>query len=651
MLSVARGCAARVLLILLRLSVLLPLLPLLVALQGCALARLQEDSDAFYRSTVLVGRVTAPAGWQGPVRVAAVRDDGDSEGRGGHELAHHVWLHEPGGFELIVPDGRYTLLAFADANGNGHPDTTEPAARLAQPLDVNGQGIVMQMDMVLQPGAAETVRRIWPGLAAGAAPRHSTQAGAPLEFDAPAFSAAQGAEGYWAPLQAFRNTGGNVYFVEPYDARRTPVLLLHGAAGSAQDWRPLVAGLDRSRYQAWIFQYPSGAPLDSMAHLLYWKLLNLQVRHRFQRLHIVAHSAGGLVARRLLLDHGAEFRPQLGSFVTLSTPWGGERFAAVGVKHSPAVVPSWRDMQPEGLFLKTLFERPLAAGLRHVLLFGHRGGYSLLRPTSDGTITLASQLQPQAQAGAALVMGFDEDHVSILAAPQVIHHVQRQLAAADEPAAAGGQIDVQVDGAAVPAGQLPFLVLMPLDANGRAAGSPLQFPAVAPGGTVTLGAVPPGRYEAALSLAGFRAQPGRQPVQVAAGGQLALRFELQASGQIGSYVAAEADVLSRPAGSLRLPHADVVIRRIALQGPGGLQRTLQPRSDGPPDLLQAYLDGRDDAVGAMFLFSGLAAGDYVLRIEADGHLPHVSHYHVVPGQATPVSPVLLRRVGTGAAMR
>jgi hypothetical protein len=77
--------------------------------------------------------------------------------------------------------------------------------------------------------------------------------------------------------------------------------------------------------------------------------------------------------------------------------------------------------------MSELFERPLPARIKHSLLLGHRGGRSLMRHTSDGTVTLASQLRPEAQQRAHLVMGFDEDHPSILSSPRVLRTVSQLL--------------------------------------------------------------------------------------------------------------------------------------------------------------------------------------------------------------------------------
>jgi pimeloyl-ACP methyl ester carboxylesterase len=329
----------------------------------------REESRAFYEATVLVGRISVPVGWTGPVIVAAVRIEQDRR-----LVEHQVRLHEPGGYELIVGDGDYTVIAYADADGNGRPDSRDLAGRYKDVVQVEDARLVSLLDFDLTTSGASALRDDLP-LALPDVSRHSTQVGALADLDAPEFSAASGREGYWTPMEAFRRIGGNVYFIEPFDPSRIPVLFVHGAAGSAQDWRYFIEHLDRSRYQAWVFQYPSGGALDSMSHLLYWKLLNLKMRYGFTRLHVVAHSMGGLVARRFLLDHGDQF-PEIGHFVSVSMPWGGEPSAALGVKHSPGVVPSWRDMQPAGAFLGELFARDLPAHVSHTLLFGHRGGYN-----------------------------------------------------------------------------------------------------------------------------------------------------------------------------------------------------------------------------------------------------------------------------------
>lgn len=595
---------------------------------GCTLVNLREETREFYSATVLVGQVMPPEGWRGPVVVAALTPE--------HRIAHRVWLHEPGGYELIVPAGRYTILAFGDSDSNGERDPGDPAAMHAAPVEAQGNGMVTGLDLrlAMDTPIAELPR------AARAFVAHSTQAGAIADLDTAAFSAESGKRGYWSPLESFREAGGNIYFIEPYDPRRIPVLFVHGAAGSASDFRDLIAKLDR-RYQAWVFQYPSGAPLDSMSHLLFWKLLNLQMRYGFERVDLVAHSMGGLLTRRFLLTHGAQF-PQLGQFVTLSTPWGGEHAATTGVEHSPAVVPSWRDMQPEGEFLAALFQQPLPANVRHTLLFGHRGGYNLLRPTTDGTVTLASQLRLEAQAEAKLVMGFDEDHVSILSADAVIRQVARALDGGAAATDAGGRLLVELaysnPALTLSASAPPILVLR----STQTPASPLMLPLPHRSGAAGIGPVPPGEYEAQLLAQGFTTAPARQRIQVSAAGATNLRLELAPQGVLANYIGVDGDSLAYPAGSFRPPHRSVKVEKVTLRG-ASITRTITPGSGEENTVWEAYLNGQDAAAGAMYSFVNLAAGEYEVEIRARGYRPHVARYTVIPGVASPASPIVLRK--------
>lgn len=610
---------------------------LLLTLPSCTLVQLRQEVGAFESSTVLVGRIDCPAHPAQPVVVAAVSVDTQPPA-----VVHHTRLHECGGYELMVPAGRYGIVAFADGNGNGRHDPGEALVTHPGPTHATGTGVVMGLDLELQPAGVQPMGGFGgppaPGLDRLPASNHSTQAGALAELASPLFSAEQASQGYWAPVSFFQRHGGNVYFLEPYDPQRTPVLFVHGAVGSPQDFRSLIERLDRRRYQAWVFHYPSGAALDSMSHLLYWKLLNLQLRYRYNQLAVVAHSMGGLVVRDLLAKMGPEL-PAPRIFVSISTPWAGEPGAEIGVRHAPAVVPSWHDMRPEGSFVARLFRQPLPSTVEHVLLFGHKGGYSLIRPNTDGTVTLASQLRPEAQAQARRVLGFDEDHMSILASPQVSQVLGAALDQALQfDAAGGGQVQVSLQQASDSARGLPMLRLKPLDG----AGAPLAL-VLAPGDDERpLGPVPPGRYEASLLAAGHTSQPRRQVVDIVAGRVLQLAFTLSPQGMVAGIVGDARDQARLVAGARPEPNTRIRIRSITLRGPG-IERRLQPRLDGHADeLLERLLDGQDDATASLYAFTRLPAGTYELVFEAEGYHPHRSVHQVVPGRPGPTHAVLMQ---------
>lgn len=618
---------------------------LLLALAGCSLVQLREEARDYDAATVLAGRIDCAGGPARRLVVAAI--DAGQQPAG---VVHHTALHECAGYELVVPAGLHHVAAFDDANGNGRFDAGEALAQTAAPVAASGSGVVMGVDLVLPAASSDERRAAAPGderratdLGLDRLPPHgpSTQAGALASLDDAALSAEQGSLGYWAPMSVFRRQGGNIVFLEPFDPQRVPVLFVHGAAGSPQDLRPLVERLDRRRYQAWLFHYPSGGGLDAMAHLLYWKLLNLQWRHRFTRWAVVAHSMGGLVVRQLLATSGPELPPpQL--FVSISTPWGGEPAAELGVRHAPAVVPSWHDLRPGSPFLSALFARPLPTGLDHVLVFGHRGGYSLLRPNTDGTVTLASQLRPEAQAQARRVLGFDEDHMSILAAAPVGKLIDGLLAPVWQPGAAGlsGTLRVRLQ---VPPGLstgLPMLRLRPLQGDP----TPITLPLMADGPERTLGPLPPGRYEASLPGSTFSTRPRRQPVQIEAGHEATLVFTLEAMGSLSGH-AVDADAPARSGAGTRVQaDARVPLRRVELHGQGLVRRLEAAASDDDAALLDRLIDGHDAAGATLFAFVGLPAGDYELRVEADGFAPHRSRHRVEPGRAEPLQPLRLRRL-------
>jgi hypothetical protein len=347
---------------------------------------------------------------------------------------------------------------------------------------------------------------------------------------------------------------------------------------------------------------------------------------------------GGMVVRHLLANLGPELAPPR-VFVSISTPWGGEPGAEIGVRHSPAVVPSWHDMRPDGTFVAGLLRQPLPAAMEHVLLFGHRGGYSLMRPNTDGTVTLASQLRPEAQAQARRVLGFDEDHMSILTAPQVSQVLAAALdQALQTGAAAGGQVQVSLRQPADSAHGLPMLRLRPLHGEG----APLAL-VLAPGDDERrLGPVPPGRYEASLLAAGYTSHPRRLVVDVVAGQVLQLAFTLAPQGMVSGLVADARQHATVVAGARAAANTSIRIRSITLRG-AGIERRLQPRLDGQADeLLERLLDGQDDATASLYAFTGLPAGEYELVFEADGYRTHRSLHQVVPGRPGPTRAVLMQ---------
>ena len=211
-----------------------------------------------------------------------------------------------------------------------------------------------------------------------------------------------------------------VYVLEPYDPHRTPVLFIHGVNGSPEDFRYLLDGLDRARFQPWLFHYPDDEGLGIVTEQLQEVVAELKARYGVRSLAIVAYSMGGLIARDLLLRRPRAVLPAVPLLITLSTPWDGHPGAAFGARLALVPAPSWRDMAPGSAYLTGLFgdgrgvRRSLPHETQHHLLFSYRKGRVSMGASGDEVVSLASQLLESAQAQAARIYGFDVTHTGIL---------------------------------------------------------------------------------------------------------------------------------------------------------------------------------------------------------------------------------------------
>jgi pimeloyl-ACP methyl ester carboxylesterase len=231
----------------------------------------------------------------------------------------------------------------------------------------------------------------------------------------PRFKLDDASSGLWRPIDYLITSPPGIYFLEPYDPRKTPVLFVHGINGTPANFTFLIGQVDRSRFQSWIYHYPSGVQLNNVADHLDQTMAKLELRYGVARYAVVAHSMGGLVARGFIQRRTASARrAQIPQFVSIATPWAGHDAARMGVSFSPAVVNVWNDMVPGSAYIETVLAQPLPAETEHHLLFTFlRSGMSL-GESSDGTVTIASQLDWRAQAGAVQRYGFNESHDGVL---------------------------------------------------------------------------------------------------------------------------------------------------------------------------------------------------------------------------------------------
>jgi len=604
------------------------LLMLCLVATGCALIKLKKETAEALSSTVLVGNISTAFPGDGPIIVAAY-----SMNHGKREVAHYTVLHDFGEYELMVAKGKYYVFAFWDKNSNLIYDAGEPAGQYGDPKMVTtpSGGVKGDIDIAIPietqkidvPTGFE-VSSIKPDKL------YSRQAGDITDLDDERFSEENGSKGFWEPLSFFKQLGGNIYFLEEYDPAKIPILFIHGAAGTPTGWRDFVENIDRSRFQPWFFYYPSGARIDSMSYLLYWKLTNLQAKYHFNKIHITAHSMGGLVARSFIVNYSTQF-PYVKLFISLATPWGGNRMAEYGVKQSPAVIPCWIDMQPEGDFIKSLYRRKLPEYVSFYMFYGHRGSRNPFRSNNDGTITLSSLLDYRPQFEAKMNYAFNEDHESILFSKEALAQYNAVLSASDEEQSAsvhrsGGYVKIHFSYDDLFEGEKPSptLILQPVGKLNAKMAIELSTD----DNDRILGPFPAGDYLVTF-LALNAIGKNFVPVTIEDNETSEMKFILTPDNIIcGSLIS----VLQSKDWSAGMPYeADFTIQSMTLNG-AGIHRKAQLLDSEYVDLLEHTILRTDFYNKGDFVFFGLPPGEYELIIRTQGYKPFVKKCIIKDGK-------------------
>lgn len=414
-----------------RIQILLPLVICGLLTASCALLGLKENVKQIEAHGVIAVQVTMPPATAPTYALALTAAKGTNEMIGFQQVAD-------GGMAvfLLQQDRDYAVGAFTDLNGNQQYDGGEPVdlIRNIRPTPLRDktrtEGLRLRLSATngLPRGQSFALPAENPDLGEAL----PVALGEVIKLEDPRFSAESGELGLWKPYEFLQRQGMGVYFLEPYQPEKIPVVFVYGMAGSFQDWKPLLGALDRKKYQPWLFYYPSGLALDKSANALATGLTVLQKRHGFPRLCVVAHSMGGLVScgaiQRLpgVADGQGTF---VTHFVSISSPWGGHEAAAKGAEHLRYPAPSWKDMAVGSPYQKSLVSQPWPESTRYDLIFSYKssGGFGL-PDENDGVVSLESQLVIPIQKRASSVLGLHFDHTGILSSPVAWQRVEKCLA-------------------------------------------------------------------------------------------------------------------------------------------------------------------------------------------------------------------------------
>ncbi len=339
-------------------------------------------------------------------------------------LMRAIVLEEGGDFRFAVEHGRYRVIAFEDADRDDRVSEGERSAA-SELLQIGRREFVD--DLRLHIARVSDV----PLMGKRLVDERQFVVGEVEELGHERFGAQAGEMSAWRPRDMVARHQPGLYFLEPYDPERIPVVFVHGLGGYGQQFTALVEALDRERFQPWVFTYPSGMRVGHSADLLEAAIREAHVDTDAEHLCVVAHSVGGLVTRHALGHHLRERdEPLIRGLTTIGSPFGGLRAVAAGVRMAPEVVPAWYDLVPDQGFVRSLYRVPLPARMPYVLLFSYQDG-----AVGDGVVAVSSQLRREAQEEASTIRGVEATHPGALEHPVVLRYVRRSLAlcAANEP--------------------------------------------------------------------------------------------------------------------------------------------------------------------------------------------------------------------------
>ena len=403
-------------------------------LSGCMFRQLEQSLAEKREYAVLRGMVHTQHPTDLPILVLIYTGE-----TGNEQLVDYFVLAGPGAYFFFVPAGTYRLAAFEDVNRNfAYDPGVDLSALLREGAQVAalGDSTLDGLDIQIRDGDRERIPFAFSSADTESAGERSLadfHLAEVTRIDDPRFSHENARQGLWAPAEFLRQVGAGVYFLEPYDPKKVPVLFVHGALGHPGNFTALIARLDRNRFQPWLAYYPTAVRLETTAMSLDRWMQYLYVQYQFPRLAVVAHSMGGLVARAYVNRVAAADDSRaagLRLFFTISTPWDGHAGAQRGVDRAPVVAPSWYDMAPRSPFVRALLDTPLPPTLGHDLLFSYAGGSRRMQDANDGAVTIVSQLEPRVQSHARMVRGFNETHTGILDSVEVAALLNQELAAA-----------------------------------------------------------------------------------------------------------------------------------------------------------------------------------------------------------------------------
>ena len=378
---------------------------LLPCLFACGVAEIKQQSEILENASQITGQIKRTSTQTGPLKAMVFEQHDDLI-----TLEGVLPTNEYGIYSAAVTPGSYQIVAFIDHNLDGIYQTSEHAAFNAnQPFVTVKANETQTIDTLIISNDVFSHNEYDTSKEASKA---YANVGKVTSMNDPLFSRKHYSNGMWKPMDFLQDIGGGLFMLEEYQPEKTPILFIHGLSGGPKDWQPLIKKLDHSRFQPWVYYYPTGIQLQFSTDFLVMAIFELQQRYQFNEIIVAAHSMGGLIARAFVKEFIHNYPSQqnlVKMLISINAPMNGMRSAADGVKHSPVVVQSWRDLAEGSDFIADLQQWHWPDHIPYHLIFSFQQNDS-----SDGIIPIDSQIPMRTQNESTRIYGFVNSHAGTL---------------------------------------------------------------------------------------------------------------------------------------------------------------------------------------------------------------------------------------------
>lgn len=332
-------------------------------------------------------------------------------------------------YALNLPKGNYQVLGLADFNRDLLYSPDEIIGQYSISLNKNSYSEMVVGNVNFDLTSKQSVA--WnfsiPVVASTQSPNslfYPKDTIRPL--DDPIFSKEMSTLGMYAPAAFLEKSPIFFYALEEELSYKIPIIFVHGINGSPREFDTLIKQIDKEHYKPWFFYYPSGGNLGQMANYFYDIFLSGKVVPNNKKVPfiIVAHSMGGLVVREALnaVEENDESHEII--FVSMATPFGGHPATIKAEKSGLLVLPSWKDLNPDNQFIKSLYRKALPSNVNHHLLYAFANDRKFkFGENTDGTVPLSSQLYTVVQEQSDHQHGFNASHTGILVDSNSTRHI------------------------------------------------------------------------------------------------------------------------------------------------------------------------------------------------------------------------------------